>query len=117
MPSNTLPIAEPRLQGRWRDVMRALWLVVVGGVLLIYIVGMPIRVAHLTTVVDSPHSLQLTLSRVEGLRQLGISRTAYYAYVLTLELTVTAASVVIGALMVWRSDTWAALVVSRAAQA
>lgn len=72
--------------------LRLLWFFTVAGVLFIYIAGFPTRVTHLTTIVphEKNYSLQLSPPLATTLEIMSITPEAYFLYILTLELVVTA---------------------------
>ena len=107
--------ADTRLRGRWLFIARLGWIAAVALVLSLFLISLPIYLAHLQTVcVRQPCTYeQLTLRSTQALQALGISVGGYVALTLMLTLGVALVYVVTGGVLVWRrSDDWMALLVA-----
>ena len=113
------------LSGPLRAVVLAVGLIACGTILAIFALGIPIRFEQLNTVVGprdpvvfpglSPELEAGNLSRLgpaeaEILKGLGISITAYAAYILFFDVALVLLGAVIAAVIFWRqSDNWLAV--------
>jgi signal transduction histidine kinase len=103
------------LHGRWLLVARLGWVVVALLAVVVFVAGLPAYYEQLRTFsgpigaffspeIEDPAAVRANLAR------LGLSATLYAAYIVALEVLLTFAFCVVGAVIFWRrSDDWMAL--------
>jgi hypothetical protein len=116
------------LPGRWRGLYRTGWLALVGLMVTTFVIAIPFRFRSLMTpfnakdwtfVPELDPALTavafavLSSEEIDDLESLGLSHEFYSGYILTFEVALMLACVIIAGIIFWRrSDDWLALWIS-----
>jgi hypothetical protein len=95
---------------RWLVVARIAWLVLAASLVVNFVVSIPAYYTQLLTACTNPHTAQCatfqpTTATLEALSQLGLSLNTYAAMYIAVDVAVSLAYFVVGALIFWHKST------------